>query len=73
MEPIEKFYKKTLSLSSANDELSHHNCNYLVVVDKENKLEGILEKKDIQKFISRKITELHCKAENLFKTRKANT
>ncbi len=72
MEPIEKFYNKALLLSNANEELSHHNCDYLVVVDQQNKLEGILEKKDIQKFISRKITELHCKAENLFKTRKAN-
>ena len=66
MEPIDDLVKKSLALSDANDLLSHHSRDYLVIVDDEEKIDGILEKKDIQKFISRKITELHCRAENLY-------
>ena len=66
MEPIEQLFKKSMLLSDANEQLKHHSCNYLVIVDDKKRLDGILEKKDIQKFISRRITELHCKAENLY-------
>jgi len=61
MEPVVAKVSPEKSMSEVREILSKYNLDYLPVVDGDNRILGLIEQRMIQRFISRKIMELHSK------------
>ncbi len=61
MEPVIAKVSPETPMSEVKEILSRKNIEYLPVVDENNRVLGLIEQRMIQKFISRKIVELHSK------------
>jgi len=68
MEPSVKPIKVGSSISSARKILVRYNSEYLPVVGEDQRLEGFIEKRSMDKWVSTKILELQQKAESLEET-----
>ena len=65
MQPVVAKIYKEASLSEVSKVLNEYNLDCLPVVDKKNRIEGFIERKDFNKFISTKIIELQRQADSL--------
>ena len=65
MEPVIAKISRDASMSDVRNELNGHNVEYLPVVSEDNKVQGFIERKKLNKFISTKIIELQKQADSL--------
>lgn len=65
MEPVIAKTTAEASASEVNELLNRYNADYLPVVNQDDKLEGFIERKKLNKFISTKIIELQKQADSL--------
>ena len=65
MEDVVAKTKKDVLIKEVQDILNRYDIDYLPVVDDKNRLEGFIERKKLNKFISTRIIELHKQADSL--------
>ena len=65
MEPVITSVSKDTHIAEAREILNRYDIDYLPVIDKTRTLEGFIERKKLNKFISTKIIELQEKADSL--------
>lgn len=65
MEPVLCTISSKASIYDVRKALDRHNIEYLPVVDKGNKIQGFIERKKLNRFISTKIIELQRQADSL--------
>ncbi|NQT46015.1 MAG: cation:proton antiporter [Candidatus Omnitrophica bacterium] len=65
MEPVIAKTSATVPIVEVKQILNRYDIEYLPVVDKENRLEGFIVRKKLNKFVSTKIIELQKKADSL--------
>ncbi len=65
MEPVSAKINGEASISDVRKTLNRHGIEYLPVVGKDNKIQGFIESKKLNKFISTKIIELQRQADEL--------
>ncbi|NQU18894.1 cation:proton antiporter [bacterium] len=65
MEPVIAKATVEAPISEVNELLDRYNIEYLPIVGQDDKLEGFIERKKLNKFISTKIIELHKQADSL--------
>ncbi len=70
MEPVLVKTFAEVPISEVRETLSKYDIEYLPVTDKSNKIEGFIERKKLNKFISTKILELQEQADSLEKGEK---
>ena len=58
MEPVIAQISKNATLAEVKEMLNRHDLEYLPVVDKDQRMEGFIERKKLNKFVSTKIIEL---------------
>jgi len=65
MEPVIAKTSAEVPISEVKEILDKHDIEYLPVVDGSNKIEGFIERKKFNKFISTMIIKLHKQADSL--------
>lgn len=65
MQPVAAKIFKEAQLSEVSEMLSKYNLDYLPVVNERNKIQGFIERKTLNKFVSTKIIELQKQADSL--------
>lgn len=65
MEPVIAKTSAEVPISEVRETLNKYDIEYLPVTDKSNKIEGFIERKKLNKFISTKIIELQKQADSL--------
>lgn len=64
-QPVVAGTSKEVSIAEVKEKLNRYDIDYLPVVNKENKIEGFIERKKLNKFISTRIIELQKHADSL--------